>query len=101
MIWSHGITMLINGKVVSPASFKTMTASNGFAIPGGGSYGFGLALWNFNNRPIIWHSGQIGRFTAETAAVFDRGFAGVRLTNDQYTNPDTVVPHIIGAVCNS
>ena len=34
---------LIHGKVVSPASFKTMTASNGFAIPSGGSYGFGLA----------------------------------------------------------
>jgi CubicO group peptidase (beta-lactamase class C family) len=33
---------LISGKVVSPASFKAMTASNGFEIPAGGSYGFGL-----------------------------------------------------------
>src|SRR5580700_11250582 len=40
---------LVNGKVVSTTSFKTMTTSNGFAIPGGGSYGFGLALWTFNN----------------------------------------------------
>src|SRR5260370_20740128 len=100
MIWSHGITMLINGKVVSPASFKTMTASNGFAIPGGGSYGFGLALWTFNNRPIIWHSGQIGGFKAETAVFLDSGFAVVLLTNDQDAYPATVVLHIMSAVCN-
>jgi D-alanyl-D-alanine carboxypeptidase len=92
---------LIHGKVISPASFQAMTTSNGFQIPGGGSYGFGLALWTFNNRPIIWHDGQIGGFTAETAVFLDSGFAIVVLTNDQDANPDMVVLALMNAVCNS
>jgi len=98
VLWDNA---LINGKVVSPASFKDMTTSNGFQIPGGGSYGFGLALWSFNNRPIIWHNGQIGGFTAETAVFLDSGFAVVVLTNDQDADPDSVVIQIMKAVCNS
>jgi CubicO group peptidase (beta-lactamase class C family) len=92
---------LINGKVVSPASFKAMTTSNGFQIPGGGSYGFGLALWNLGNRTVIWHDGQIGGYTAETAVLLDSGFAVVVLTNDQDANPDSVVLGIMNAVCYS
>jgi D-alanyl-D-alanine carboxypeptidase len=92
---------LIHGKVVSPASFKAMTTSNGFQIPGGGSYGFGLALWTFNNRPVIWHNGQIGGFTAETAVFLDSGFTVVVLTNDQDADPDAVVLKIMNTVCNS
>ncbi len=92
---------LIHGKVISPASFKAMTTSNGFTIPGGGSYGFGLALSTFNNRPLIWHNGQIGGFTAETAVILDSGFAVVVLTNDQDADPDAIVVKIMGAVCNS
>lgn len=92
---------LIHGKVVSPASFQAMTTSNGFMLPGGGSYGFGLALWTFNGRPIIWHDGQIGGFTAETAVFLDSGFSLVVLTNDQDANPDAVVLQIMNAVCNS
>lgn len=78
-----------------------MTTSNGFAIPGGGSYGFGLVLGTFNNRPIIWHNGQIGGFTAETAVFLGSGFAIAVLTNDQDGNPDAVVLKIMAAVCNS
>jgi D-alanyl-D-alanine carboxypeptidase len=92
---------LISGKVVSPASFAAMTTSNGFQIPGGGSYGFGLALWTFNNKPIIWHNGQIGGFTAETAVFLDSGFSIAVLTNDQDADPDAVVLSIMNAVCNS
>jgi CubicO group peptidase (beta-lactamase class C family) len=92
---------LINGKVVSSTSFNAMTTSNGFQIPGGGSYGFGLALWTFDNRPIIWHDGQIGGYTAETAVFLDSGFAVVVLTNDQEANPDSVVLGIMNAVCGS
>jgi D-alanyl-D-alanine carboxypeptidase len=92
---------LVHGKVVSPASFQAMTTSNGFQIPGGGSYGFGLALWSFNNRPLIWHDGQIGGFTTETAVFLDSGFAIVVLTNDQDANPDAVVLSLMNAVCNS
>jgi CubicO group peptidase (beta-lactamase class C family) len=92
---------LINGKIVSSASFKAMTTSNGFQIPAGGSYGFGLALWNFGNRPVIWHDGQIGGYTAETAVLLDSGFAVIVLTNDQDANPDSVVLGIMNAVCGS
>ena len=92
---------LMNGKVVSPASFKAMTTSNGFGTPEGGSYGFGLALATFNHRPVIWHNGQIGGFTAENAVFLDSGFAVVVLTNDQDADTDAVVLQIMGAVCNS
>ena len=92
---------LIHGKVVSPASFQAMTTPNGFQIPGGGSYGFGLVLSTFNNRPMIWHNGQIGGFTAETAVLLDSGFAIVVLTNYQNGDPDAVVLKIMNAVCNS
>jgi D-alanyl-D-alanine carboxypeptidase len=92
---------LIRGKVVSPASFKAMATPNGFQIPGGGSYGFGLALWTFNNRPLIWHDGQIGGFTTETAVFLDSGFSVVVLTNDQDADPDAVVLKIMNTVCNS
>lgn len=71
---------LMHGDVVSPASFTAMTTPNGFPMPGGGSYGFGLALWSFNNRPVMWHDGQIGGFTTETAVLLDSGFAIVVLT---------------------
>jgi len=92
---------LMNGKVVSPDSFRAMTTSNGFGTSEGGSYGFGLALSTFNNRQIIWHNGQIGGFTAENAVFLDSGFAVVVLTNDQDADPDAVVLKIMGAVCNS
>src|ERR1700687_1336027 len=92
---------LMNGKVVSPASFKAMTTSNGFGTPEGGSYGFGLALSTFNNRQIIWHNGQIGGFTAENAVFLDSGFAVVVLTNDQNADTDAVVLQIMAAVCNA
>lgn len=92
---------LIHGKVVSPASFKAMTTPNGFPMPGGGSYGFGVALWTFNNRPIMWHDGQIGGFTTETAVFLDSGFAIVVLTNDQDADPDALVLKIMNSVCNS
>jgi hypothetical protein len=91
----------MNGKVVSPASFKARTTSNGFGTPEGGSYGFGLALWTFNNRPIMWHNGQIGGFTAEAAMFLDSGFIVVVLTNDQDADPDAVILKIMNAVCNS
>jgi D-alanyl-D-alanine carboxypeptidase len=92
---------LMNGQVVSPASFKAMTTSNGFKTPEGGSYGFGLALATFKNRPVIWHNGQIGGFTAENAVFLDSGFAVVVLTNDQDADTDAVVLNIMDAVCNS
>ncbi|HLZ33978.1 MAG TPA: serine hydrolase domain-containing protein [Nitrospira sp.] len=92
---------LIHGKVVSPASFTAMTTSSGFTMPGGGTYGFGLAMRTFNNRPVIWHNGAIWGFTAETEVFLDSGFSVVVLTNSFGANPDIVVNQVINSVCNS
>jgi D-alanyl-D-alanine carboxypeptidase len=91
---------LIHGKVVSPASFAEMTTSDGFSIPAGGSYGFGLALRTWDNRPTIWHSGGINGFSAETDVFLDDGFAVVVLINRK-VNADAITLALIGAVCNS
>jgi CubicO group peptidase (beta-lactamase class C family) len=92
---------LINGKVVSPASFTAMTTSDGFAALGGGSYGLGLFLRTFNNRPTIWHGGSINGFTAETDVFLDSGFAVVVLINSDTANPDAIATTIMSSVCNS
>ena len=92
---------LVHGKVVSPASFTEMTTPDGFSIPGGGSYGFGLGLRTFNNRPTIWHNGAINGFTAETDVFLDSGFAVVVLTNSDVANPDAIAMQLMNAVCNS
>jgi D-alanyl-D-alanine carboxypeptidase len=91
---------LIHGKVVSPASFAEMTTSDGFSIPGGGSYGFGLALRTWDHRPTIWHNGGINGFSAETDVFLDDGFAIVVLINRK-VDADAITLAFIGAVCNS
>lgn len=97
--WDHA---LVSGAVVSPQSFQQMIKPNGFAIDGqGDSYGFGLALSKYNNRPLIWHSGQIGGFTAENVVFLDNGFTLVVLTNDQDFDTDPLVYKILNAVCLS
>jgi D-alanyl-D-alanine carboxypeptidase len=97
-VWDNALT---HGKVVSPDSFKAMTTSNGFVDSGGNSYGFGLVLSKFNNRPLMWHNGQIGGFTAENAVLLDSGFAVMVLTNDQDADTDTIILKLMSAVCNS
>lgn len=92
---------LRNGMVVSADSFKAMTASNGFVDSGGNSYGFGLALYTFDNHPIMWHSGQIGGFYTENVVFLDSGFTVVVLTNDQDVDTDPPVFAIMNAVCGS
>jgi D-alanyl-D-alanine carboxypeptidase len=98
VVWDNA---LINGKVVSAASFTAMTTPVSSSIPGGGSYGFGLSLRTFDNHPTIWHSGGINGFTAETNVFLDSGFAVVVLTNSDAANPDTIATEIMGAVCTS
>ena len=91
---------LLSGQVVSPASFQEMTTSNGF-YQNGFSYGFGLALSTYGNRKLMWHSGQIGGFTAENAVFLDNGFTVIVLTNDQDYDPDQFVLKILRTVCGS
>jgi CubicO group peptidase (beta-lactamase class C family) len=92
---------LINGKVVSPASFKAMTAPVDPAIPGGGSYGFGLFLRTFDNHPTIWHGGLINGFAAETNVFLDTGLALEVLTNSDAANTDAIATGIMSSVCAS
>jgi CubicO group peptidase (beta-lactamase class C family) len=92
---------LIHGKVVSPASFHEMTTPVDVSISGGGSYGFGLGLRTFKNRPTIWHNGSINGFTAETDVFLDTGFAVVVLTNSDAADPDAIATQIMNAVCSS
>jgi len=92
---------LINGKVVSQESFKAMTAPVDPAIPGGGSYGFGLFLRTFDNHPTIWHGGLINGFAAETNVFLDTGFAVVVLTNSDAANTDNIATGIRSSVCTS
>lgn len=93
---------LISGKVVSAASFQQMTTPNGFNLDStGDSYGFGLVVGRYDNRPIIWHTGQIGGFYAENVVFLDDGFTLVLLTNDQDFNTDPFVLKLMNAICNS
>lgn len=96
--WDEALT---SGRVVSAQSFQAMTTSNGFVDSGGDSYGFGLVLSKFNNRPLEWHTGQIGGFYAENVVFLDNGFTLVVLTNDQDIDTDPFVLKIMNAVCNS
>jgi hypothetical protein len=41
-------------------------ASNGFVDSGGNSYGFGLALYTFDNHPIMGITGRSAAFTQRT-----------------------------------
>jgi CubicO group peptidase (beta-lactamase class C family) len=91
---------LMSGKVVSPTSFKQMTMSNGF-YQDGYTYGFGLALSTYNNRPLMWHAGQIGGFYTENVVFLDNGFTLIVLTNDQDYDTDPFVFKILNAVCGS
>jgi CubicO group peptidase (beta-lactamase class C family) len=91
---------LMNGKVVSPASFKDMTTSNGF-VSGGSSYGFGLDLTTFNGHPVMGHRGGGGGFSSEEVAFLDSGFTLVVLTNDDNVDPNSLVLKISNAVCSS
>jgi D-alanyl-D-alanine carboxypeptidase len=91
---------LLSGQVVSPASFQQMTTPDGF-YQNGFSYGFGLQLSTYGNRKLMWHNGQIGGFTAETAVFLDNGFTVIVLTNDQDYDTDQFVLKVVNAVCGS
>lgn len=98
LTWDNALR---HGMVVSPDSFKVMTTSNGFVDSGGNTYGFGLALYTFENHPIMWHSGQIGGFYTENVVFLDSGFTVVVLTNDQDVDTDPLTLAIMNAVCGS
>jgi len=91
---------LLNGKVVSPASFKAMTTSNGF-VTDGTSYGFGLVLGTYNGHQFMGHNGEIGGFNSEEVVFLDSGLTLVVLTNDDNVGANMFVVSILNAVCSS
>ena len=58
---------LVNGKVVSPASYKQMTTPT--VLPDGTrtDYGFGLSIGTFEDHPTIDHGGGINGFNSMLA----------------------------------
>jgi D-alanyl-D-alanine carboxypeptidase len=91
---------LLNGKVVSPASFKAMTTSNGL-VTDGTSYGFGLVLGTYNGHQFMGHNGETGGFSSEEVVFLDSGLTLVVLTNDDNVDANTFVVSILNAVCSS
>jgi hypothetical protein len=92
-------TALMNGKVVSPTSFKAMTTSNGF-VTNGSLYGFGLVLTTFNGHSVTGHSGGGGGFSSEEVVFLDSGSTLIVLTNDDHVSCQLVLS-ISNAVCSS
>ncbi len=93
---------LLNGKVVSPSSFKEMTTPISLIVGNGsGSYGFGLELSAFDGRPIISHNGAINGFNADSEVFLDSGFAVEVLVNRDGAYPTGIVDQIVTSVCNS
>lgn len=91
---------LMHGQVVSPASFKEMTTSNGF-VSNGQSYGFGLVLQTYNGHPVMWHNGGIAGFLTQELVFLDSG-----VTLAEFANLDTIDLNsgfvmILNAVCSS
>lgn len=90
----------MHGQVVSPASFKEMTTSNGF-VSNGQSYGFGLVLQTYNGHPVMWHNGGIAGFLTQELVFLDSG-----VTLAEFANLDTIDLNsgfvmILNAVCSS
>ena len=97
VIWENA---LMHGQVVSPASFKEMTTSNGF-VSNGQSYGFGLVLQTYNGHPVMWHNGGIAGFLTQELVFLDSG-----VTLAEFANLDTIDLNsgfvmILNAVCSS
>jgi D-alanyl-D-alanine carboxypeptidase len=95
--WENG---LMHGQVVTPASFKEMTTSNGF-VSNGQSYGFGLVLQLFNGRPIMWHDGGIPGFLSQEAVFLDSGVTLVEFANLDTIDLNSGFVSTLNAVCNS
>lgn len=91
---------LMHGQVVSSASFKEMTTSDGF-VSNGQSYGFGLVLQTYNGHPVMWHNGGIAGFLTQELVFLDSG-----VTLAEFANLDTIDLNsgfvmILNAVCSS
>lgn len=83
--------VLMNGKVLKPASFKTMQTpvrfrNGGLVAP---NYGLGLGLGRFGNDRVISHSGLVNGFTAHLRSFPDRKLTVAILCNSDGGGSDS------------
>jgi D-alanyl-D-alanine carboxypeptidase len=87
--------LLASGKVVSPASYHTMTTPTGAAAAH--HYGFGLAVDTMAQRRAITHGGGIPGFLSENAYLPDAQLSVTVLTNAGTGNPAPLLHQVARA----
>ncbi|MGH9413971.1 MAG: serine hydrolase [Terriglobales bacterium] len=91
-------TALSDGKLISRADYREMTAAGRLAGGKTDSYGFGWMLGTYGNQPTIWHNGGTFGFLALNARLPQAGLDVIVLTNSTQLAPWSVahaVLHII------
>lgn len=87
--------LLSTGKVVTPASYQTMTTPSGAAQARG--YGFGLAVDTLGGRRMIHHGGGILGFTSANGYFPDDSLSVTVLTNTGSSGPDSLFRNVARA----
>lgn len=91
---------LFSGQVISDASFRKMTTAGVLNNGQRHSYGYGLFIGEFNETPMIYHSGGIHGFATYASHVVDENLYVVSLSNGatRERNPGNTVQKIISLV---
>lgn len=87
--------LLATGKVVSAASYRTMTTPEGAAQPR--RYGFALFVDSIGGHRRISHGGGINGFTSANSYLPDDTLSVTILTNSGSSRPDSLVQNVIRA----
>ncbi len=87
--------LLSSGKVVTPASYRTMTTPTGAAQPR--HYGFGLAVDTLGGHRMIQHGGGIIGFTSANGYFPDDSLSVTVLTNSGSFGPDSLFRNVARA----
>lgn len=87
--------LLSTGKVVTPASYRTMTTPTGAAQVR--RYGFGLVVDTLGGHPMIHHGGGIIGFTSANGFFPDDSLSITVLTNSGSWSPDSLFRNVARA----
>ncbi len=87
--------LLSSGKVVTPASYRTMTTPTGAAQPRG--YGFGLLVDTLGGHRMIEHGGGIIGFTSANGYFPDDSLSVTVFTNCGSFGPDSLFKNVARA----
>jgi CubicO group peptidase (beta-lactamase class C family) len=89
---------LVDGRAVSPASFRQMTTTApvraGFTPP----YGFGLSVLPLVGQPAVWHIGVLAGFTSVLVYFPKQDIIIATLTNSRHASLQTLVKKVARAV---